>query len=683
MPKLTDEQLLAVVDAEFQSAMGAPDGEISTERARAWDFYLSKKLGNEVDGESQVVTSDVSDVVDGHMPSFLRILTTADNLCSFDAVGEEDEEAAAQESDYVNHVFFKENPAFLILYTWMFDAEVQKNGITKAWWDDSERVTTETYEDLTEAELFELLDDDEIEPIERSERTETIETPLGPQELTLHSIKVRRVSKEGRCRVDNVPPEQYRISSDSRSLDPSGARMVGQERDDVTRSELLEMGFDPDIVDDLPAHGNVHESPEEISRRNKTDEKQDTPHDRSQDKILVREAYIKVDYDGDGRSELRQIITAGNVVLSNEEADRQPFHVISPQPLPHKHFGRASADKVVTNQEVTTTLLRQTLNNLYHSNQPGHAVWEQGIGDTTLDDLLTTRVGRVATFRRPVGESYAPMTVPFTAGASFPMLEWFDKDKRDKTGINSDGEGLSPDALKNIQTSVMAQANDLSRMKIEAIVRIFAETGIKSLFLHIHELLLKHQRKEKVVKLRGDYVKVNPSHWRTRTDMTVNIGLGIGTREQNLLHLESIWAKQKDMAEGGGMNLTVTPKNIFRTASEFVKNARLQDPALYFTDPGDKKAPPPSDQQLELQKQQQDLMQRQQMLDARDQQQAQQKIALQAREQAQKHDREMRELQRKIEKDKDDFIIAMDDLRNDIAKMNLQFNANVPEPQQQ
>src|SRR5262249_23308979 len=146
------------------------------------------------------------------------------------------------------------------------------------------------------------------------------------------------------------------------------------------RTELLEMGFDKSIVDKLPAHAptGVMSNQEKQARYDKADEQQDSPSDRSMDKILLREAYIHIDYDGDGIAELRQVYIAGNEVLSNEECDRQCFHVISPQPLPHKHFGRATAERVMDIQEVQTTLLRQTLTNLYHTNMPGSAVWEQG-----------------------------------------------------------------------------------------------------------------------------------------------------------------------------------------------------------------------------------------------------------------------------------------------------------------
>jgi hypothetical protein len=130
---LSDDELVAIVDDEFDNAMGREGHDISRERAKAWNAYLSKPLGNEVEGLSKALTTDVSDVVDGIMPSLLRIFTQAENLAVFDPVGEDDIEAARQETDVVTHTFFKKNPAFMVLYTWMMDALIQKNGIVKSY----------------------------------------------------------------------------------------------------------------------------------------------------------------------------------------------------------------------------------------------------------------------------------------------------------------------------------------------------------------------------------------------------------------------------------------------------------------------------------------------------------------------------------------------------------------------
>ena len=738
--RMTEEDLVSTVNSGFENSLGQPGGQIGDDRAKAWNYYLSKPLGNEEEGQSKVVTADVSEVVDSIMPNLLRLFTTADNLVSFDATSKEDVKAAAQESDYVNYVFFKQNAAFVILYTWFMDALIQKNGVVKAVWEDYESVTQERYHDLDDETFKVLKADEELELVEHEEETRThmVPTPVptgpapimptmngqagpgpmpmmppgpagnpmgpppgapGPMGVAIvpmpvkvkyHTATFNRRAYSGRVCVYNVPVDEYRISNDSRDVDPCSARLVGQERD-ITRCELLEMGFSMKLVKSLSAGGEAkNDTAEKRAREDKYEETNETmPLDWSQEKVRVKEGYIKVDYDGDGYAELRQVMTSGSTLLMNETCDRQPFHVLCPTPLPHKHFGRSIAEKVMDVQEVSTTLLRQVLTNLYHTNNPGHAVWEQGIGEDTMDDLLDVRIGRVARFARPVSEAYSPMTVPFTAGATFPMLEYFDKVKRDRTGVHSDSEGLSPDALKNIQQSVMGQAMDLSRMKIEAIALNLAETGLKTLFLHIHELILKHQDKKAVVELRNEWVEVDPREWRTRKDMTVQIGLGIGTREQNMLHLSAIKEMQGEIVEKGGMNLLVTPQNIYRTAAEFVKNANLKNPELYFTDPGDKPAPPPNDEQAKLQAQAQQLQQRQQELDAEKAKNNQDKIELQAQmaaldakqQQTQMlidHQQQMSKLSVEHQRVENDLIVSMEKIRTQLTELELKYATDVP-----
>jgi Skp family chaperone for outer membrane proteins len=692
--EMTESELAGLIDTEFSKAQGRPGGDIASERTEAWLRYTQRPYGDEVEGESAVVTSDVSDVVDGIMPSLLRLFATADNLVDFTAFGPDDEKQAAQETDYVHHIFFQENPAFLILYVWFFDALVQKNGYVKAYADDEQNITQESYEGLSQEDLSELMEDDDLEPVSQTEREMEVPGPDGvtPVKQTVYDIVFRRVETYKCIRVVNVRPDEMRISSECHSLDLNQARFVGQERD-VTRDELLAMGFKKEDVEALATDGDSNTgSTEKTARYDRSDEQNTAPAtiDKSQQPIRLREGFLRVDFDGDGRSELRHVIKANSKILQNEIADRQPYHPISPKPLPHKHFGQSVADKVMDVQRVTTTLTRQTLTNLYHVNRPGHAVWEAGIGENTIDDLLTTRIGRIARFSRPVAEAYTPMSVPFTAQASFPMLEFYDKAKRDRTGISSDSQGLDANALKNIQTTVLAQASDIGRMKIEAIARIFGETGIASLFQHIHELAQKHQTKEDVVKLRGQWVQVNPSEWRTRRKMTISIGMGVGTREQNLVHLDAIWAKIKDIALAGGMGTIVTPMNVYNAAAEYSKNAGYKNAALFFT-PTDKMPAQTSgdqDQQTALAQRQQQLDARQQELDAAKHQLDAAKVQLSAQEQtlkAQEAQFAMRQqagelqlkakdLERKRKKDVADVMLAVEGLKNQLTELGLRYS---------
>jgi len=665
--KLTEREIVATVDREFQTAMGAPDGQIAHERAKAYKYYNSEPLGNEIDGKSQIVTSDVSDVVDGIMPSLLKIFTTKENLVSFDATGPEDEGLAQQETEYTSYVFFKKNDdAFMTLYSWFWDALVQKNGIVKAWWDESEKVTEESYTGLTDDEVFRLLEDEELEAVERDEYIGESVVNGQVVETTLHDIKFKRTCKRGRVCVEPVPPEEYRISSDATKVNPNKARMVGQERD-MKRSDLIAMGFDPDVVNDLPAENKSHDSEEKIARWGVDESREGTP-DKSQEEVKVREAYIYLDVEGDGKSELRQIFTSNGKLLSDEPADRQPFHVLTSKPLPHKHFGTCPAEMVMDIQQVMTTLVRQMLDNLYQTNNPGHNVYEMALGESTMDDLLSTEIGGVAVFDRPVQEAWSPRTVPFTAAATFPMLDHWEKAKRERTGVRSDADALAPDQLKHIQSSVLRESIDMAKSKVEMIARIFAETGIKSLFLHIHELIRKHQNKPEVAKLRNQWVEVDPSSWRDRFDVTVNIGLGIGSRESNLIHLNAILELQKSMKDGGLMGLTVTPDNIYRTAAEIVRNANLKDPELFFTNPNGQMAPPPPQEQLQLQQQAQLLAQQKEQLDRRTE--AQNKTELQ-------HAREMLKIQQDQKQHDHEMRLKYEELVNQMAKISAQFDVDV------
>jgi hypothetical protein len=72
------------------------------------------------------------------MPSLMDIFAGSDEVVRFEPVGLEDEAAAQQETDYVNHVFMQQNPGFMILYSFIKDALLSKTGIVKVWWEERE-----------------------------------------------------------------------------------------------------------------------------------------------------------------------------------------------------------------------------------------------------------------------------------------------------------------------------------------------------------------------------------------------------------------------------------------------------------------------------------------------------------------------------------------------------------------
>lgn len=159
MAKMPSLELKAMLASEKADALAAiSSAQLSQERADAMDYYLgdmSKDMPVQ-EGRSRAVSTDVADTVEGLMPSLMDIFAGSDEVVRFEPVGPEDEEAAQQETDYVNHVFMQQNPGFMTLYSFIKDALLQKVGIVKVWWEESEQEERETYYDLTD-DQFALL----------------------------------------------------------------------------------------------------------------------------------------------------------------------------------------------------------------------------------------------------------------------------------------------------------------------------------------------------------------------------------------------------------------------------------------------------------------------------------------------------------------------------------------------
>lgn len=170
MPKMTETELKALLDAEKSDALSAMRAsKLSEDRAQAMDYYnglMTDMLP--ADGRSRAISTDVSDTIEGMMPVLMEIFCGGDEVVKFEPVGPEDVKAAEQETDYTNHVFMQQNPGFLILYSMIKDALLSKTGIVKVDWEETEEEEEETYHDITEQQFLMLASDPEVEIIEHS-----------------------------------------------------------------------------------------------------------------------------------------------------------------------------------------------------------------------------------------------------------------------------------------------------------------------------------------------------------------------------------------------------------------------------------------------------------------------------------------------------------------------------------
>ena len=192
--KKSNQEILSIVSREIHNASGYIGGELVARRKKSLEYYLGMPLGNEQEGRSQVISNDVMDTVESLMPSLMKIFTSGDNVFNCEGVGPEDEEMARQCSDYLNYVFYKQNNGFTALYTAFKDALIQKNGILKVYWDNSQKTEREEYTRLTDDEFTDLIDNQEVSVTHHSEYEEPITDDAGKEidKVSLHDVVIHR-----------------------------------------------------------------------------------------------------------------------------------------------------------------------------------------------------------------------------------------------------------------------------------------------------------------------------------------------------------------------------------------------------------------------------------------------------------------------------------------------------------
>ena len=610
-----DLKLKNLLGNHIENALGYLGGNLSESRKKSIEYYLGDKLGTEIDGRSQVVSTDVSDTIESILPNLLRVFTASDKVVRCEPVTAEDVPLAEQATAYLNHVFYKDNNGFQLLYNFFKDALIEKNGFLKIYWDESESVEFETYQNLS-AEDKEALSDtkDEIEILEEEEiedetakeqfekvieqyEAQGLEMPeMETPDFVLYNCKIKRTKKTGKIKIESVPPEEFLIDRNAKSIDDAD---FVSHKVLMSRSDLVAMGYDEDEVNELPASSDDIYNTEDMVRQRDVDEYPVDNYTQGQNtKVLIYESYVKYDYDEDGIAELRKVISAGTDganILSNMPCDNIPFVTITPIPMPHRFYGRSISELVEDVQLMKSTVMRQLLDNMYLTNNNRVAVMD---GMVNMDDLLTTRPGGIVRTKQPPNQVMQPLQAQPISQQAFPLLSYLDSVREARTGVSKEAQGLSPDTL-NAKTATGVNAlMQQTQMRSELIARVFAETGVKTLFKKIFELMVKYQDKEKIIMMSNQYIPVRPTEWKDRFNISIVVGLGTGSKEQQTIMLNSILERQLQafQLQGGKEMPMVNLKNMYNTLTKMVENAGLKNVETYFVDPevGKQMMPPPA-----------------------------------------------------------------------------------------
>lgn len=585
MDPMDDTELQGIVAGELEDAVSYIDADVSPIRAKGTEYYRGDPFGNEEDGRSQVVAMEVRDTVSAMLPSLMKVFFSTENVVEYVPRGPEDVAGAQQATDYANYVFTADNNGFMTTYALFKDSLVRKCGIAKYWWEEVEEVKIEEYSGLDDQTLQVLMQEGaevkivvsypEPGAVAQVDPTTGMEMPAA----MVHDVEIKRTTKDGRIRIMAVPPEELVLDRRARSFDDAG---IIAHRQMATVSDLIAMGYDQDEIEENISSTDLDSNDEYLARQPlSTTMGSGDSLNPMQRRVLYVEAYMRVDYDGDGIPELRKICCMGSgyTVVRNLPASYIPFVDFPCDPEPHTSPLEAMSIFDVTHdiQEIKSEIMRNTLDSLAQSIHPRTAVVE---GQVNIDDVLNNETGAIIRMRAP--GMVQPFSSPFVGQAAFPMLDYMDQMREDRTGMSKAAMGLDPDALQSTTKAAVTATVSASQSRLELQARLLAE-GMKKLFKGILYLMTTHQDKPRMVRLRNEWVQIDPRVWDANMDVTVNIGLGNGDASEKIQAMTMIAGKQEQIMQQFGLaNPVVTPAMYIRTIQKIVEMSGVKDASSYF-----------------------------------------------------------------------------------------------------
>ena len=663
---MTEEQLKALLDNYIDDSRSAYQ-EVEVDVKKATDYYLGKPYGNEVKGKSSVTTREVAESVDGALPQLLKIFTQSVDVVEFTPQNDGDSTVAENVTQYVNHIFNKDNPGAIIMHNWFWDALVNKVGIVKAYWNEDKDVTEEEYFGLSQDELSMLVAADDVEIVEQEEVAgELVEVgtdPMTGEPLTqptpmTYNVRLKKTSDASRVKIENVPTAEFMIDRHADCIDD--ARFVAQ-RKMLTRSDLVSMGYDKNIVAELTTDDDVSVNNDGFDYNPVSADINNT--DPSQDLIAYYECYIDIG-DKDGLAKKHRICYASKQILSDEEIDYVPFYSLCPFPVPHQFYGQSMADRTMELQFIKSTVTRQMLDNLYLTNNSRVGAVE---GQVNLDDLLNSTAGGIIRMKNP--NAVVPMTVQSSAAQSFPMLEYLDQVQAKRTGVSDMNQGLDANVLQNVSATAVATMTAQSQGKLELIARIFADTGVKALMKGLLQLVCKYQNEPRAMAINGKPMNLDPREWDNQYNVNINVGLGNGTGDEKVAMLQMILAKQEQVLQQYGLaNPLVNLKQYRETLAKFINASGYRDDAQFLNEIDDQKLQQVMEADAKADKTPSDVKAAQAIAQAE-----MQKAQMKQQTDAQAQQLKMQELQAKVEQEQQQLALDKQEQELNSAKELLKI----------
>jgi hypothetical protein len=576
----TRTEIESIVQAAIGAAVDFVESEISQNRIKAQRYYDGKvDIGHE-SGRSKVVATKVRDTVRAVKPSLMRIFLSTAKPVEFTPKGPEDVAAAEQATSFMHHEFERLN-GYHVLNDVFHDALVKKQGIAKAYWMTYPTAEIFTFSDLSDDEYTYLLAADDVTVIEHSvEYSMDIDQSGMEVEAPAHSVKISRQKEKGELCIESVPPEEFFINRDARTLQDA---YIVAHRTEMRAGDLIAMGFEPEDILKLGSldSGSEMTDAEVFERRGYSSDQSDQDvNDPSMRNVTVTECYMRIDVEGTGVPVLHKILCGGTAyeMLDYEPCDEIPFSKFEIEREPHSFYGKSLAEIVIDDQDAATSILRGILDNVAMTNNPRLAIVE---GQVNIDDVMNNEIGAIVRMRQP--GAVQDLTVPFVAGQTLGALQYLDSLVETKTGVTRASMGLDPDAMQSTTKAAVTATVQAAAGQVEVMVRNLAD-GVKDLFGIMLRLYSKNVDEDQMMRLNGAFIPVDPRVWdSTSMDVSINVGLGTGREEEKMMGLNQALQMQTMVYQTyGPQNGLVSMTNIRNTLADLLAATGIRNADRYF-----------------------------------------------------------------------------------------------------
>jgi len=593
---LTPDEIERLISAEVTAGRDYVFGldNIAAERDRNYDYY--RGIMNDLPappGRSRVVEHTVANYIGLMKPNLLRIFTAGRNIAEYVSPKPEMQPVVKLITRFINDVVFrKDNRGELLLGDWAEDALVQKLGTAMWWWEECWESKDEVLEGLTNDQMLLLaaqVQANGAEIVEHSASEVIAQTPEGAIPSQVHSVKVRTRVNKSKCCIDVIPPEEFVVSRNARSLEDAVLRA---HRTGAMVGTLIKAGYDAEAVMALPDYSLEYQDRPQKYNQDPTigpQSRGDTV-DPMLRKVQIIRGIVNCDADGTGLKDW--YFVAGGYDSALKLLDFQPYNDqigfadFCPEPMPHTIYGRCPADRLAQIQKVQTVLTRALLDGTYLHLSPQREVVMDLI--VKPDQLMNMAPGAPVLVKAP--NAIREMTVAYVGDKALLAMNHFDGQAEITSGVSKMSAGLDPDVLQN--QSATAAANQQSAMmgRVEMIARIWAQGGMRKLFRGVFKCVKAYQDFARVVQIDGAPQVIDPRAWEVLDDLDVNIntGLGTGNRAQEFTMLGALKQMQDEIiAQLGPNNPIVTPSMAVKIRQMIAQAGGVSYPENIFRDPGE------------------------------------------------------------------------------------------------